>query len=178
MTANIVTFIRTLFTLPLFAILAFGAGGMRWTALALFLGAGLLDMADGQIARRLNQVSKLGAFLDLLGDRLLTFAAVLGLIVGGTLHGLNVIPGMILVARCIFVASLNEALQGRLEIKVSALEKVKIAASFVGLSLLIAPAFFAQQAEAGVIAVWIAAGVTCVTLLDYGQRAARAFKQA
>ncbi len=178
MTANTVTIFRTLLTLPLFAILAFGAGDVRWTALALFVGAGLLDMVDGQMARRLNQVSKLGACLDLIGDRLLTMAAVLGLMAGGGLQGWSVVGGVILVARCIVVASLNEALPGKLDIKVSTLEKVKIAASFIGLSLLIAPAFFDRQRDAGDVMVVIAAALTCVTLFDYAQRAAHAFKQA
>jgi phosphatidylglycerophosphate synthase len=75
------------------------------------------------------------------------------------------------------VASLNEALPGKLDIKVSALEKIKIAASFIGLSLLIAPVLFAGQRNIGDIVVLIAAALTLATLFDYGRRAGRAFGQ-
>ena len=177
MIANTITIVRTLFVFPLFAILAFGAGEHRGWALALLWGAGALDMLDGQVARRLNQTSKLGAFLDLLGDRLLTFAAIMGLIVGGSLTGVSAIAGMILIVRDLVVTSLNEALPGKLNIKVSVLEKVKIAAAFLALSLLIAPTLFAAQQEGGECALWAAAVLTCITLADYALRAARAFKE-
>src|SRR6185295_17924838 len=95
MLSNSITIFRTLLTLPLFAILAFGAGEHRLTALALFLGAGLLDMVDGKVARARNETSAFGGMIDLIGDRLLTFAAVVGLIAGGGLTGFDVIAGAV-----------------------------------------------------------------------------------
>jgi cardiolipin synthase len=80
MVSNAITIFRTLLTLPLFVLLAFG--GNAWAALALFLGAGALDMVDGKVARARNETSAFGAMIDLVGDRLLTFAAVTGLIAG------------------------------------------------------------------------------------------------
>lgn len=180
MISNTITVIRTLFTLPLLAILALGDGAYRWSALALFLGAGAMDVLDGIVARKLGEASKFGAMLDLMGDRLLTLAAVLGLIAGGDLSGLNIFAGVILVGRCIVVACLNEALPGKLNIKVSPAEKIKIARSFLGLGLLIAPPFLPAllgrfQADWGVLALWGAALLTLFNLTDYWLRGLRAF---
>ena len=178
MIANAITITRTLCTLPLFLILAYGAGEHRWLALVLFLGAGGMDMLDGYLARKLNQTSRFGAMLDLIGDRLLTFTALLGLCIAGDIAGPALVAAGILIARCIIVASLNEALPGKLEIRVSVLEKIKIAAAFAGTTLLISPELHPSQNEAGGIVLCIAAALTLITLCDYWMRGLRAFKDA
>lgn len=198
MVSNAITIFRTLLTLPLFALLAFG--GSAWIALALFLGAGLLDMIDGKVARARNEVSPFGAMIDLIGDRLLTVAAVLGLALGGSA---TAIVGIVLIVRDLVVASLNEALPGKLDIRVSVIEKLKIAMAFIGLSLLIVAKGCAQVSasqiaewpsapdagwasgvlgamigQVGAVALALAAALTLITLIDYWRRALRAFKQA
>lgn len=175
MISNAITIFRTLLVIPLFALLAFGGGAYGWTPLALFLGAGLLDMVDGKVARARNETSAFGAMIDLVGDRLLTFAAVLGLIVGGGIVGAHVVAGIILVARDLVVASLNEALPGKLGPRVGTLEKIKIVAAFAALTLLIAPTFFAQQVQVSLLALWIAAALTVITVVGYWMAALKEF---
>jgi phosphatidylglycerophosphate synthase len=179
MVSNAITLFRTFLTLPLLWLLAFN--GDARIALALFLGAGLLDMVDGKVARARNETSAFGAMIDLLGDRLLTAATVIGLIAGGSTVALI---GLVLVLRDFVVAGLNEALPGKLEIKVSALEKVKIVAAFLGLSLLIVSLIFVQASQAsmaavtGQIAMWaliVAALLTLATMVDYWRRGLKAF---
>ncbi|HBE60986.1 MAG TPA: CDP-diacylglycerol--glycerol-3-phosphate 3-phosphatidyltransferase [Cyanobacteria bacterium UBA11159] len=53
---------------------------MRWIALAIFLVAAATDWLDGYLARKLNQITDLGKFLDPLVDKLLVLAPLLALI--------------------------------------------------------------------------------------------------
>ncbi len=52
----------------------------RWLSLGLFLVAAGTDWLDGYLARKLNQVTDLGKFLDPLMDKLLVLAPLLALI--------------------------------------------------------------------------------------------------
>ena len=78
-TASKITLVRVFF-IPLYMALMYlshgQAGLMMWIALGVFMLASLTDYIDGQIARRCNQVSDFGKFLDPLADKLLTIAAM------------------------------------------------------------------------------------------------------
>lgn len=77
--ASKITLVRVAF-IPLYMWLMYESGGQpgvwMWVALAVFVVASLTDFVDGQIARRCNQVSDFGKFLDPLADKLLTIAAM------------------------------------------------------------------------------------------------------
>ena len=78
-TASKITLIRVAF-IPLFMALMYLSGGMpngwMWASLGVFILASMTDYVDGQIARKYNQVSDFGKFLDPLADKLLTIAAM------------------------------------------------------------------------------------------------------
>lgn len=180
MISNTITIFRTLLTIPLLAVLAFGDGEHRWTALALFLGAGALDVVDGVLARRLNETSRFGAMIDLIGDRLLTMAAGIGLIASGQLGPTAVIAAAVLICRCIIVAALNEALPGQLKTRATRIETLKITLSFAGFSMLIAPPFLPpmlgfSQADIGAGVLAVAAIATAWTVSAYWRQGLRAF---
>ena len=77
--ATKITLIRVAF-IPAYLVLMYLSGGQTglWMLLALlvFIIASVTDFVDGQIARRCNQVSDFGKFLDPLADKLLTLAAM------------------------------------------------------------------------------------------------------
>lgn len=79
---NLLSLVR-LALIPLF--LGFLLTNQDLAALATLIGASVTDFLDGYLARRLNQVTKLGAILDPIADRLCIVAAVVGLAFRGIL---------------------------------------------------------------------------------------------
>lgn len=77
--ASKITLARVAF-IPVFMVLMYLSGGQpnTWMFLSLgvFIIASLTDYIDGYIARKYNQVSDFGKFLDPLADKLLTIAAM------------------------------------------------------------------------------------------------------
>ena len=78
-TASKITLVRVAM-IPLFMVFMYLSSGnpglWMWLALGVFILASLTDYIDGQIARKCNQVSDFGKFLDPLADKLLTIAAM------------------------------------------------------------------------------------------------------
>ncbi len=81
---NTLTLIGFLMNVAVAVILS--QGEMRWGAVAFFLACAF-DGLDGALARRLNRVSRFGAFLDSTMDRLSEAAVFLGLLVWYTGRG-------------------------------------------------------------------------------------------
>ncbi|MGL5035401.1 MAG: CDP-diacylglycerol--glycerol-3-phosphate 3-phosphatidyltransferase, partial [Microcystaceae cyanobacterium] len=77
---NTITFSRLLALPFLFILLDHPESQARWWATGLFLIAGLTDWLDGYLARKLNQVTDLGKFLDPLVDKFLVLGPLLILI--------------------------------------------------------------------------------------------------
>ncbi|HEX3733450.1 MAG TPA: CDP-alcohol phosphatidyltransferase family protein, partial [Mycobacteriales bacterium] len=67
---------------PLFVWLIVGPNAYAW-AVVVLVASGATDWFDGYLARRLNQTSRLGQFLDPLADRLYIFAALISLLISG-----------------------------------------------------------------------------------------------
>ena len=79
-TASKITLVRMAF-IPLFMVFMYLSGGepghwALWVSLGIFILASLTDYVDGYVARKYNQVSDFGKFLDPLADKLLTIAAM------------------------------------------------------------------------------------------------------
>ena len=69
---------------PVFLTLYFaGEGELKSWALAVYIFASATDFLDGYIARKYNMSTNLGKLLDPIGDKLLTFSAVLALSIDG-----------------------------------------------------------------------------------------------
>ncbi len=77
--ASKITLARVAF-IPFYMLFMYLSGGQpnlwMWLSLGVFIIASLTDYVDGQIARKFNQISDFGKFLDPLADKLLTIAAL------------------------------------------------------------------------------------------------------
>ena len=105
---NIISMVR-LAGVPLFLWLVLGPEADVWALVVLML-SGVTDWLDGYLARRLDQMSKLGEILDPVADRLYILAAVIGLAFR------DIIPwwvAVILPARDIFLWGLVPFLRTR-----------------------------------------------------------------
>lgn len=185
MISNLVTSLRIILLPPLLFLLSGGDSRSRWWALGVFLLAGFADIIDGRLARRLGEVSRVGAMLDLIADRLLTLTVLAGLAAAGELRGVYGVSALILIARDLTVASFGEAVPG-LEIKVTAAERVKITLQFLAFGLLIAPPFLLTapsilgpsggQYLIGRVALAASAALACLTVTGYARRAIAGLK--
>ena len=145
--------------------------GGNWIALAVFVTASVTDFFDGFIARRREQYSDFGRFLDPLADKLLVAAALLMLAAFDRLPGLAILPAVVILVREIVISGLREFLAGiRIAVPVSRLAKWKTTVQMVALSFLIvgdaAPEGVPAQAI-GQVALWVAALLTIITGYDY-----------
>ncbi len=78
-TATKITLLRVVM-IPAYMVFMYLSGGQpglwMWLALGVFILASITDYVDGYIARKYQQVSDFGKFLDPLADKLLTIAAM------------------------------------------------------------------------------------------------------
>ena len=138
-------------------------------ATVIFTGAAITDWLDGWLARRLNQTSAFGAFLDPVADKLMVAAALIILV---QLGRLDAIIALIIIGREITISALREWMAKIGEarsVAVSALGKVKTVSQMLAIPLLLyhdeLGAFDPQRW--GTWLIYIAAVLTLVSMLWY-----------
>jgi cardiolipin synthase len=77
---NLVSVMRVLMTVPIGYFLAVGTQEAAFVCFGLLVLAGLTDILDGFLARRLNQITRLGLILDPLADKILVITLVIELV--------------------------------------------------------------------------------------------------
>ncbi|MGF1569049.1 MAG: CDP-diacylglycerol--glycerol-3-phosphate 3-phosphatidyltransferase [Nodosilinea sp.] len=137
----------------------------RWLAAGIFLVAAGTDWLDGYLARRLNQVTELGKFLDPLVDKLLVLAPLLMLIELGQVPAWGV---FLIVAREITIAGwrVNPAMQGGAVPGANLWGKAKTVVQIAAIALLIAPLPSLWDVPAQVF-FWLAVALTLWSGLLY-----------
>ncbi|MFD2166702.1 CDP-diacylglycerol--glycerol-3-phosphate 3-phosphatidyltransferase [Thalassotalea euphylliae] len=108
-------------------------------AFAIFWLAAISDALDGYLARKLNQSSAFGAFIDPVADKLMVAAALIMIAEDFAVWWISV-PAMIMIAREIFISGLREFMSSRGKrdtVAVSTLGKYKTAAQMLGIMGLI-----------------------------------------
>ena len=131
-------------------------------ATILFCAAAVTDWADGYLARKLNQTSAFGAFLDPVADKLMVAAALIVLV---QLGRADAIVAMIIIGREITISALREwmaKIGASKSVAVSMLGKVKTSAQMLALPMLLfyAPLAGFDMKLIGNWLIWIAALLT------------------
>ncbi|MCL2342633.1 MAG: CDP-diacylglycerol--glycerol-3-phosphate 3-phosphatidyltransferase [Firmicutes bacterium] len=128
-TASKVTMVR-IALIPVFFILMYWAfPGHSIIALIIFALASITDSVDGYIARKYNQISTFGKFVDPLADKLLIVSAILLFVERGQMQAW---AAMIIVAREFAVTGLRlVAVEGGIVIAAGLSGKVKTVISVI-----------------------------------------------
>lgn len=161
-TASKITLVRVAM-IPLFMVFMYLSAGnpglWMWLALGVFILASLTDYVDGQIARKCNQVSDFGKFLDPLADKLLTIAAMTMFCEWGSFPAWAL---MIVLTREFAVTGLRLVAVGNGTVIAAGWSgKVKTASTMIGLCVLMA-------FPTVVILNWIVIAVIVVTTVYSG----------
>jgi CDP-diacylglycerol--glycerol-3-phosphate 3-phosphatidyltransferase len=137
----------------------------------LFAAAGITDLLDGYLARRLGQISRLGAFLDPVADKLIV-AVALVLLVSKDARWFIVLTAAIIIGREIAISALREwmaEIGARRKVAVSQLGKYKTILQITGLSLMMyrLQLFGLPTYRLGVVLTALAAAATLVSMVAY-----------
>lgn len=135
---------------------------------SIFLVAALTDYLDGYIARKRNQVTKLGALLDPIADKLLISAAFISLVELGLAPAWMVV---IIIGRELAVSGLRSVASSfGLTIPASIWGKYKTVSQVVAIVLLILTNTlerFGQFGFLGILALWIVVILAVFSAIDY-----------
>ena len=143
---------------------------------ALFIVASFTDFLDGLLARMYKEESKLGELLDPIADKILVAAALILLVMSGTIKNYEVIAAIIILTREILISGLREFLaKGKIKLPVSNLAKLKTFLQMFSISVLLTGEtgnkiinFQDYNAQTiGIIFLWFSAFLTLYTGYDY-----------
>jgi len=135
---------------------------------AIFGLASLTDWLDGYLARRRQQVTPLGQFMDPLADKLLITAALVSLVQMDLAQSWMVV---VILGREIAVTVLRSMAQSRgVVIAASPLGKFKMVSQVVAILLLILSDHVREFGLLGKIALWVAMVTAVASAFDYYKR--------
>ncbi len=140
----------------------------KWTTCLIFTIAAVTDFLDGYIARSWSMQSSFGRMLDPIADKLLVGAAILMLV---HFDRAPILPSLVILCREIIVSGLREFLaELKVSMPVSRLAKWKTAVQMIALGFLLAGTaapWWTFANEIGWYGLWLAAGLTVFTGMDY-----------
>jgi cardiolipin synthase len=143
-------------------------------ATVIFIVAAITDWFDGYLARRWNETSAFGAFLDPVADKLMVAGALLVLM---QLGRVDAIISFIIIGREITISALREwmaEIGARKSVAVNSLGKIKTAAQMVAIPMLLFHRKLFGVIDmhvSGTILLWIAGVLTVWSMFYYLRRA-------
>ena len=145
-------------------------------AFALFIVASFTDFLDGLLARMFKEESKLGELLDPIADKIIVAAALILLVMNGTIKNYEVLAAIIILTREILISGLREFLaKGQIKMPVSNLAKLKTFLQMFSITILLTGEtgnkilnFQDYNAQTiGIILLWLSAFLTLFTGYEY-----------
>lgn len=143
-------------------------------ATVLFVVFALTDWLDGYLARKLNQTSSFGAFLDPVADKFLVCACVLVLV---HLQRAHVLVALIIIGREIAISALREwmaQIGASKSVAVHMVGKLKTTVQMVAIPFLLFDGTVAGVIDThwwGTVLIWVAAVLTVWSMVYYLQKA-------
>jgi cardiolipin synthase len=139
----------------------------------VFVAAALTDWLDGWLARRWNQTSSFGAFLDPVADKLMVMAALLTLM---HLGRVDTLAALIIIGREITISALREwmaQIGASKSVAVHSVGKIKTVAQMVAIPMLLyeGDVLFLSAHKVGTVLLWGAVFLTVWSMLYYIRRA-------
>ena len=150
------------------------------TATVMFVVFALTDWLDGYLARKLNQTSSFGAFLDPVADKFLVCASLLVLV---QLGRADVFVALIIIGREIAISALREwmaQIGASRSVAVHMLGKVKTTVQMVAIPFLLYEGRLFGVIDTlwwGRWMIWVAAALTVWSMVYYLQKALPAIRQ-
>jgi CDP-diacylglycerol--glycerol-3-phosphate 3-phosphatidyltransferase len=143
-------------------------------ATLMFVVFALTDWLDGYLARKLNQTSSFGAFLDPVADKFLVCACVLVLV---HLQRADVFVALIIIGREIAISALREwmaQIGASRSVAVHMIGKLKTVSQMVAIPFLLFDGLLFGLIDThawGVVLIWVAAALTVGSMVFYLQKA-------
>jgi cardiolipin synthase len=143
-------------------------------ATILFVVSAATDWLDGYLARKLNQVSSFGAFLDPVADKILVCASVLVLV---HLGRADVFVALIIIGREIAISALREwmaQIGASKSVAVHMIGKLKTVVQMVAIPFLLFDGILFGLIDTrlwGIWLIWLAAVMTVWSMVYYLQKA-------
>lgn len=162
---NLITVSRLFLLIPVLYLLYQPSPLLKWWALTLFLLASVTDWLDGYLARKLNQVTELGKFLDPLTDKILVIAPLLIFVEQKLLPAWGV---LLIIVREIAIAGwrVNPQLSQQSQISGANIwGKLKTVTQIMAIACLMIP--LSSWQKIGMIIFWLAVVLTIVSGLIY-----------
>ena len=163
---NTLTVLRVIM-IPFFVLFMLGdiTSVDKYIALGIFIAASLTDTLDGYLARKNNQVTNFGKFMDPLADKLLVSSALICLV------DLNKIPAwivIVIIAREFIISGFRlVAADNGVVIAASYWGKFKTAFQMVTVIVLILNIPGKVFAVIGTVLIYISLVLTVISLIDY-----------
>jgi len=142
----------------------------------IFVLASFTDYLDGLLARLFKEESKLGELLDPIADKIIIAAALILLVMNGTIKHYEVIAAIIILTREILISGLREFLaKVSISMPVTGLAKLKTFLQMLSIAILLTGEsgnkiinFQDYNAQTiGIILLWLSAFLTLYTGYDY-----------